>query len=87
MSADGFKPITRDEVSELALLPRRFDQFASEVRQSFELLAEKLIPTLARLEEVIADHGRRLSDLEQHQRRTDDRLAVLEAKLLASGGR
>ncbi len=64
MPTGDFKPVTADEVSDLALLPRRFDQFVAEFRTSFELLVEKLLPAINRIDDAIADHGQRLSAVE-----------------------
>lgn len=43
---DGYTAVTGDDVDDLALLPRRFDHFAAEVRQSFEILANQILPKL-----------------------------------------
>jgi len=43
---DGYTAVVAADVDDLALLPRRFDHFASEVRQSFEILANQILPKL-----------------------------------------
>ena len=43
---DGYTAVAAADVDDLALLPRRFDHFAAEVRQSFEILANQILPKL-----------------------------------------
>ena len=62
---DGFVPVTRDDVTDLALLPKRFDLFAADVRQSFEILSGKVLPLLAELRDLVKQHGDRLAYLER----------------------
>src|SRR5882672_3633857 len=64
---------------DLALLPRRFDFFASEMRSSLLELREKIIPLLERIQFAIEDIAERVSRLEKKQHETDDRLNALEA--------
>lgn len=77
---DTFKPVTRDDMTDLALLPRRFDMFAYEVKQSFETLTGKILPFMQRVEHAINDLSRRVGDLEQAKHAIHDRLAALERR-------
>lgn len=43
---DGYTAVVAEDVDDLSLLPRRFDHFAAEVRQSFEILANQILPKL-----------------------------------------
>lgn len=76
--SDDYKPVTREDVTDLALLPKRFDMFATEVRQSFELLNERLIPMLTRIEERLDDLGVRMSRIEREQHDHAARITALE---------
>lgn len=80
MEADGFKPATAADVTDLELLPRRFEQFAAEVRTSFELLGEKILPKLERIEVAITDLAQRMGALERAQLALDARVTALEAR-------
>lgn len=80
MTDDSFKPLTRDDVTDLAGLPRRFDLFVAETRQSFELLAEKIIAPIARIQESITDVVCRLNAMERTQLDHARRLEALEAQ-------
>lgn len=73
---DGYTAITAADVDDLALLPRRFDHFAAEVRQSFEILAQQILPKLDRIEQkqnshdhTLMLHETRLNALEQKTKR------------------
>ncbi len=53
---DGpFVPVSREDVSDLAGLPRRFDRFAEEVRTSFDMLGAQILPAINRIEQGLAD--------------------------------
>lgn len=69
MSQREFKPGNRDDVDDLALLPRRFDLFAGEMRLALEIIAN----ALKRIESAIADEKVMTKDL-------DTRVRVLERK-------
>lgn len=69
--SDGYQPVTRDDVSDLALLPRRFDLFAAEVKQGFEILANQILPKLDRIAATQSDQGHELAQLSK-------RVAALE---------
>lgn len=69
---DGFVPVTREDVTDLALLPKRFDLFAADVKQSFEILAGKILPLLNEMRDeqkqhrqAISEHAQRLAYLER----------------------
>ncbi len=78
MSAPGnFVPVTRDDVSDLAGLPRRFEQFAEEVRTSFDMLGAQILPAINRIEQGLADLRVEMrSEVNDIHRR----LSALEAK-------
>jgi len=67
------------ELTDVALLPKRFELHAAEVRDSFKLLGDRILPTITRVEEQLTSLTVRVGELEQAQHRTDDRLAALEA--------
>lgn len=70
MAGDGFIPIRRDELTDLELLPRRFDMLAGEVRELLGVIRHQLVPAIQRLTEQSADDRRELSRLR-------DRVAAL----------
>lgn len=76
---DRYRPVTREDVTDIALLPRRFDLFAAEVRTSLELLGEKVIQTLARIERAQLELARRLDHVEQRAISNTERIEALEA--------
>lgn len=83
-----YVPVGPADVDDLALLPRRFDAFVNEFRFSFELLANKILPKLDRIEETVAELRRSNSALfirvEHLESQRDDharRLAALEAAI------
>lgn len=80
LAEDKFVPVTREDVSDLNSLPRRFDSFAAEVRTNFSVLAEKLLPAIDRIHSALDDIAFRLTHLERAHAETEKRLAVLEAK-------
>ena len=79
-STDLFKPVTRDDMTDLALLPRRFDMFAFEVKESFTRLSAKLLPFMQRMEAAVTDIRERVGELERHRIRLEDRIEALEQK-------
>ncbi len=90
---DPYVAILREEVSELAGLPRRFDHLALVVGSRFDLLDGRLDSHDRRLETLmdrildrldghghrIDDHASQLVELQRHKRITETRLEVLEA--------
>lgn len=86
--AKKFKPVTPADVTDLALLPRRFDLFAEEVRTSFTLLGDKILPAIGRIEAAIVDIGQRVTSVEREVRDLAERVEALEIKKSRkSGGR
>ena len=81
--ADDYQVVTREDVADLGLLPKRFDMFASEVRSSFELLGNRILPQLTKIESMLVDLGSRVSTIEAHQLRSDSRIDAIEAQLRA----
>lgn len=77
---DGYKPVTRDDVSDLALLPRRFDLFAAEVKQGFEMLANQILPKLDRIVATQTDQGYELTQLRRDHTQLTKRVAELERR-------
>jgi hypothetical protein len=83
-----FKAVTRDDVSDYALLPRRFDLLKSEVAELLALLRGTVLPAIARID-------RRLVEIERHDvastSQVHDRLDVIAksidtlAKLILDG--
>lgn len=83
---DTFKPVTRDDVSDLGLLPRRFDLFVAETRQALEMLGDKLLAPLLEIKDAVADlrlrathTEERLCATERVQVEHERRIAALEA--------
>lgn len=82
IASDKFRPGTRDDVSDLALLPRRFDRFVIEIRTSFEVLTDKILPTIQKLNQTQADIVARLTSMNQDLTRLSIRVAHLERLVL-----
>ena len=82
---DGkFPPYRPGELDDIAQLPGQFRSFAAEVRSSFELLGNRIIPALVRIESTMVDLATRISDIEKQQIKTAQRLDDLEARMLVS---
>ncbi len=69
-----FVPVTRADVTDLELLPRRFEQFAEEMRTTLTLLVERFLPAVERL-------GAELADVRVTQRQQADELAEVRTRL------
>lgn len=78
LADDRFPAVRTGEMDDLALLPRRFDQFAEHVRTSFDLLGEKILGGMSRIDEALRDMSHRIGRLERGQRDLDRRVAELE---------
>ena len=78
-----FDPSRAGSLDDLTLLPGQFRSFASEVRSSFELLGNRIIPALVRIESTMVDLATRISDIEKQQIKTAQRLDDLEARMVA----
>ncbi len=77
---DKFPPVTREDVTDGALVVQHVRMLASEMRDGFATMANKILPTLERVEGKIDDLGERVAIVERKQRDTETRLAALEAK-------
>lgn len=53
LKPDGYTPVTREQVTDLELLPRRFDLLAMEIRALVDVLNIKVIPAIASISERI----------------------------------
>jgi hypothetical protein len=62
--SDDWKPPTADDVTDLALLPRRFDALVFEVRDGFRSVADKLERILDHMKQTARD----LDDLDRRVR-------------------
>lgn len=81
---DKFKPVQSADVTDLALLPKRFDLFASEVRDAFgrltTQLGDRIIPMLERIESRLSDMEVRVDRLERGHDDLKKRVAALETR-------
>jgi hypothetical protein len=82
--------VTADDVDDLALLPRRFDHFAAEVRQAFEILANQILPKLDAIASKQAEQGedihalkRDVTELRRNDIDTKRELAAVKSELAA----
>lgn len=85
---DKFKPVAREDVTDLALLPRRFDSFAAQCLIRFDHLDIRIGHALERIITKLEDHEHRISSLERAmpdvvrcQTSIDQRLTALEARI------
>lgn len=74
------RPVTREETTDLALLPQRFEQFVVEMRLAVELLGEKILPALNKFSEAMQDATLRIDQLERFRVEHEHRLTELEKK-------
>jgi len=74
-----YRPVTAADVTDHALLPKRFDMFEAYVHGEFKTLGEKIMPLLQQLTESVGGAHKRLSDLEHGHRQHGDRIAALES--------
>lgn len=81
---DKFRPVQAADVTDLALLPRRFDALASEVRLGFEMFGNKILPALDRIRDAIEDLAVRVTRLEKDWLAADKRLTAIEQEIGAS---
>lgn len=86
---DDFKPADAFDVSDEnpAMLANHMRALQGEMRSGFELLNERLIPMITRIEEKLDDLGVRLTRVEKtqveqarEQKRLSERIDALEAK-------
>lgn len=71
---DTFVPITRDDVSDIALLPARFNLLAGEVRELLGVLRHQVVPQLADIRTMLAD-------IRREGVATDARVAEVSARV------
>jgi BMFP domain-containing protein YqiC len=74
------------EIDDLALLPKRFDLFVGEVRDSFRLLSDRILPLLERLQQDVGDHKHLLAAHTRELGNHDQRLTALEARTTDTKG-
>ena len=80
---DGrFDPVRTGDLTDLELLPGEFRAFAREVRSSFELLGNRILPALTKIETTMADMALRVSDIERQQIKMAQRIDDLEARMV-----
>lgn len=72
----GFEASSVGDNSDLALLPRRFDLFATEVREGLDAIGKQFLPILNRLESAFAT-------LLDRQTQTERTVAAQGAELAA----
>ncbi|HEY6038807.1 MAG TPA: hypothetical protein VIV58_31210 [Kofleriaceae bacterium] len=91
LRARGYKPVTGEDVTDLALLPKRFDLFASAVQQQLDVIGNKILPLLTEIRDEVKDLRSRVAELEKHWHTADDRftahhhrIAVLEKTVLVT---
>jgi hypothetical protein len=78
--ADDPQFVGAGDLDDWKILPRRFEAFMVEVRTSFDVLGNKILPSLERIEHAIGDLADRVTRLEAARHRAEDRLAVLEQR-------
>ncbi len=71
LDSAGLRVIRADEMTPAEMLSNRFDHFASDVKQSFEILAGKVLPLLGEIRDIVKAHS---VELREHEAR----LALLE---------
>lgn len=80
---DGFPAHRPGDLTDLTALPGQFRTFAAEVRSSFELLGNKILPFITRVEQTLIDLSERVAAGEQRMTRVEDDLAEIKAQLRA----
>lgn len=78
---DGFTPVAADELTDEKLVAGQLRALQREVRDGFELVTNKLLTNLERLNDRIDDVMSRLSSLERYRVELDARLDSIEARL------
>lgn len=66
---DEYTPVTAADVTDLELLPKRFDFLAGEVRALIETLTQRVIPMLNEQARVTVETDRRIARLEMNHAR------------------
>lgn len=75
-----FEPARVGELDDLALLPGEFRAFRAEIRSAFELLTNRIMPALERIEQRQDHQDHRITAVERAQRDTQQRIEALEAE-------
>ena len=78
--ADDFKPSTREDNDDLHALPGQFRAFAREMTAAVELLANRILPKLERMEATFLDVIDRVCTAERAINDHAARLDRLEAR-------
>lgn len=79
----GFVPVTRDDMTDLALLPQAFRMFVATNKADFDWLKENIKIILAELSSLKRGQDRHEERIRSHDQRLDDhekRLSALEAQ-------
>lgn len=79
----GFKPVTREDMTDLALLPQAFRMFVATNKADFDWLKENIKTILAELSSLKRGQDRHEERIRSHDQRLDDhekRIAALEAQ-------
>ncbi len=82
---DAFNPVSRADVDDIGLLPRRLDILTRDVRAVFDLLDRKVVPALERISSRLDQLDRADGTHEQRTNALEDRLSEL-ALLVAVRG-
>lgn len=90
MTKDDFVPVTAADVTDEALLPKRFDMFAAEARHAFcaieatqkaiDRLNDKILPLIQEIREELHNHQTRLVVLEREKSAHGERLNTYDTK-------
>jgi hypothetical protein len=75
---DKFKPVQTGDLDDLALLPGELRAFRTEMRGALELLTERILPTLDRINNAIQEIDWRVRRLESD--RDEHRNALAEIR-------
>jgi len=75
----NFKPVSRDEVSDVSLLPGQFRELQREVRAGFEMIADRLLTQIDRLSQRADDQQFDIERLKSGETTTRRELDALKA--------
>lgn len=79
----SFVPVTAEDVTDIKLLPKRFDFFEKRITEELKLLGTKILPALIRVEELVGNHGARLLEIERALHKVEDRIAAIDKSFRA----
>lgn len=85
--SDGYTAIAAADVTDEALLPKRFDAFAAEMRAAFEMLGDKILPAIHRVEAKVIDTIERVGKLERRADKADARADKADARAVRHAAR